>query len=172
MISPCCASDTRIGQSLLRRLAKAVVKRTGMCWVTRIGGQSEGQAHQQILERFHAAGRGADQHHLAGRPSELRTLGRRRRRDTLVATHPRASGRLHLLLQLAGQGGHLIDHIVRRLGDEIDRADLERLERHLGAGLREGGDITTGIGRSAMILRRKVTPSMSGISTSRVMTSG
>ena len=32
--------------------------------------------------------------------------------------------------------------------------------------------MTTGIGRSVMILRRNVTPSMRGISTSSVMTSG
>ncbi len=99
-----------------------------------------GQPHQHVLERLDSAGGGADQHDLAGGASELRTLRHGCRRDTLVAPDAGSGRGLHLVLQLAGQGRHLVDDVVRRLGDEIDRADLKRLERHLGADLGERGD--------------------------------
>ena len=49
-------------------LAKAAVKRGGMCCVIRIGGQFCRQAHQHLLESLDAAGRCADDDDLvAGR---------------------------------------------------------------------------------------------------------
>ena len=77
--------------------------------------------------------------------SRMDCRGRSRRGATRGAaarrTPTRASGGgLDLRLQLGGEAGHRVGDIGRRLGDEIDGADLERLKRDLGAGLRERRD--------------------------------
>ena len=112
-----------------------------MCWVMSVGGQSARQAHQHHLERLDAAGRRADAHDLSGRA--MRTRPRCARRGAVGArrmpTRARAA-RLHLGLQLGGEPGHAVGDVAGRLGDEIDGADLERLERDLGAGLGQRRD--------------------------------
>src|SRR5947208_16404090 len=117
MTSPCWASDTRIGQSLLRRLAKAVVKRAGICWVTRMGGQSEGSP---ISTSLSASTPPVEAPISTTLPVTRPSSGRfRRRRHALVAPDAGSGRGLHLLLQLAGERGHRVDHVLRRLGDEI-----------------------------------------------------
>ncbi len=42
------ASTTFIAQTVLRRAANEAVKRSGMCWVMRIGGQSSGKPSSSL----------------------------------------------------------------------------------------------------------------------------
>jgi len=81
-------------------------------------------------------------------------------------------GVFDLGLQAAGQTRHGIGDVDRRLGDEIDGADLERFERDLGAGLVSVETMITGIGRRVMIYAGKSRHPWFGISTSSVTTSG
>ena len=65
-------------------------------------------------------------------------------------------------MQFAGNG----------LADAIERADFQRRDGGLGASLVRLETMITGVGRSRMILSRKSSPFIFGISMSSVTTSG
>ena len=90
-----------------------------------------------------------------------------------MGTHVRLGRGLHRLAQGLPGFFQKLSAAQARLGDNVDCTILQRPERALGACCTARLEqITTGIGCCAISFCRKVSPSIRGISMSRVMTSG
>ena len=93
-----------------------------------------GNADQKTLERLNAAGRGADENDaVAGTVRD--PLRRARDRRGTAHANARVSGSLDLRLELDRE--MFAARVSRLLGDEIDGADLKRLQCDFGTDLRE-----------------------------------
>ena len=112
-----------------------------MCWVMTVGGQFAGSCSTTVQQRLDAAGRRADGQQptvgLVGSeegPARLARLGIAIEHG--ARAHPRAGGRLHLL----GRSANGLCVARSRLGDAVDGAELQGVERRLGALAGQGRD--------------------------------
>jgi hypothetical protein len=103
-----------------------------------------GQRGQHLAQRLGAAGRRADRDHRRGalqqgprRHRHRRARGRRRHRRGPRRADAGAGRGLHLGADLLGEGHRPGAHVDGRLGDEVDRAQLQRAERSGAAALGE-----------------------------------
>ena len=130
-----------------------------MCCTTRIGGSgaaSSGKTwlsacgppvempittHGGTCGRGRHRGRPASPPRCRGRPAPAGAgASRGRRRRPSRAPHPALRRGQHLGDQQVAAGAHLAELVLLRLGQEVDGAQLQRLERHLGPFLRQGAD--------------------------------
>jgi len=172
---PSAASCTVTCASVLSRSAKRVVKPAGMCWVATTAGLSAGRPAEHFAQRLDAAGRSAD----GDDPLRRAEAGARRRRGAAAraATFARLRTRalaaiFHLLDDLGLLLGQSLLQIDLRLGDVVDGTEFEACSVASAPACVSDEIISTGIGRNFMIFSRNEMPSMFGISTSSVTTSG
>ena len=126
------------------------VKPGGMCCVISTAGRVGRQADQHFLGRLGAAGGGADEDDLLGRqaararrPAPAARPRARRRRPAAAAAGRRSCALAAMrILSVMSSASWLqaVGHADLRLGDEVDRAELQRAQRHVGAALGQRGD--------------------------------